>query len=58
MRAGDVVVSFAGKRVNSSSDLTALVRAQPAKAVVEVQVLRDGNLRSFTVTLGDAADLK
>lgn len=58
MQRGDVVVSFAGKRVNSSSDLTALVRAQPALAVVEVQVLRDGNLRSFTVTLGDASDLK
>jgi putative serine protease PepD len=57
IRSGDVVIEFAGERVTSSADLTALVRAQPAGAEVEVVVLRDGTNRSFTVTLGDAADL-
>jgi putative serine protease PepD len=57
IRSGDVVVEFAGKRVTSSSDLTALVRAEPSGAEVEVEVLRDGERLSFTVTLGDAADL-
>lgn len=58
MQRGDVVVSFAGKRVNGASDLTALVRAQPANASVKVDVLRAGSVLSFNVTLGDAADLK
>jgi putative serine protease PepD len=57
IRSGDVVVEFAGQRVTSSGDLTALVRAQPAGAEVEVVVVRDGERRSFTVKLGDAADL-
>ena len=57
MRAGDVIVSFAGQRVNGASDLTAVVRAQPAGAKVEVEVLRDETLLTFNVTLGDASDL-
>ncbi|MFM1950997.1 MAG: hypothetical protein RL418_684, partial [Actinomycetota bacterium] len=35
IRSGDVVVGFAGAEVTSASDLTALVRAQPAGAKVE-----------------------
>lgn len=58
VRIGDVVVKFAGKRVNGASDLTALVRAQPAGAKVQVDVLRDGAVISLTATLGDASDLK
>ncbi|MEL0237763.1 MAG: PDZ domain-containing protein, partial [Aquiluna sp.] len=57
IQSGDVVVEFAGKRVASSSDLTALVRAEPAGAEVEVKVLRDDERLSFRVILGDAADL-
>ena len=57
MKVGDVVVSFAGQRVNGASDLTAVVRAQPAGASVEVEVLRDETLLTFNVTLGDASDL-
>jgi len=58
IRVGDVVVKFAGKRVNGASDLTALVRAQAAGAKVQVEVLRDGVVLSLSATLGDAADLK
>jgi putative serine protease PepD len=58
IRIGDVVVKFAGKRVNGASDLTALVRAQAAGAKVQVEVLRDGVVLSLSATLGDAADLK
>jgi putative serine protease PepD len=57
IRSGDIVIEFAGEGVTGSADLTALVRAQPAGAEVEVVVLRDGTNRTFTVTLGDAADL-
>jgi S1-C subfamily serine protease len=34
-----------------------VVRAQPAGAEVEVEVLRDETLLTFNVTLGDASDL-
>ncbi len=58
IRPGDVVVKFAGQTVTSASDLTAMVRAEPAGGQVEVEVLRDGQRKTFQVTLGDAADLR
>ena len=57
IRAGDVVTLFDGERVDGASDLTALVRAQPAGANVEVVVIRSGERLVFEVTLGSAADL-
>ncbi len=58
IKPGDVVVTFAGQTVASASDLTAMVRAEPAGAVVEVEVIRDGARKTFQVTLGNASDLK
>ena len=58
IKAGDVVVTFNGKPVTSASDLTALVRAEAAGETVEVEVIRSGNSRTFTVTLGDASTLR
>ncbi len=58
IRPGDIVVKFAGQTVTSASDLTAMVRAEPAGGQVEVEVLRDGQRKIFQVTLGDAADLR
>lgn len=58
IKPGDVVITFAGQNVTSASDLTAMVRAEPAGAKVEVEVLRDGARKTFQVTLGDAADLR
>jgi len=55
---GDIVTVFAGQRVEGASDLTALVRAEPAGAEVEIQVIRDGQKLVFKVTLGSAADLQ
>jgi putative serine protease PepD len=57
IRAGDIVVRFGGELVASASDLTALVRAEPAGAAVEVEVIRSSERLTFQVTLGDAADL-
>jgi putative serine protease PepD len=57
IQSGDVVVEFANQPVNTAADLTAIVRAQPAGAEVEVVVLRDGERKKFAVTLGDAEDL-
>lgn len=57
IRSGDVVISFQGQRVNSSADLTALVRAEAAGAEVRLEVLRGTNKIGFDLTLGDASDL-
>ena len=58
MKAGDVVIGFGGSDVTSASDLTALVRQQPAGKAIDIKVLRKGKELEFTVTLGDAATLK
>jgi putative serine protease PepD len=57
LRGGDIVVGFAGQSINTASELTAAVRAEPAGARVEVVVLRGGQRLSFDVVLGDAEDL-
>ena len=57
IQSGDVVVEFAGQPVNTAADLTAMVRAQPAGAEVEVVVVRDGERVTLQVTLGNAEDL-
>ena len=57
IRSGDVVINFQGQRVNSSADLTALVRAEAAGAEVRLEVLRGTNKIGFDLTLGDASDL-
>jgi putative serine protease PepD len=58
IKPGDIVVTFAGQTVTSASDLTAMVRAEPAGARVEVEVIRNGSKKTFQVTLGDATDLR
>lgn len=58
LEPGDVVVLFDGDRIEGSGELTAAVRAQPAGAEVEVEVLRDGQRLTFQVTLGDSRDLE
>jgi putative serine protease PepD len=58
LQAGDVVVLFDGDRIEGSGELTAAVRAQPAGAEIELEVLRNGQRLSFEVTLGDSRDLE
>ena len=57
LQPGDVVVEFQGKRVESASDLTALVRSEPAGALVTLTVVRDGAEVTLQLNLGNAADL-
>jgi putative serine protease PepD len=57
LRGGDVVITFAGQAINTASELTAAVRAEPAGAEVKIEVLRGTQRLSFDVTLGDADDL-
>ncbi|MEY4714508.1 MAG: hypothetical protein RIQ37_838 [Actinomycetota bacterium] len=57
IQSGDIITKFAGTEVASASDLTALVRAQPAGAEVELELTRDGETLTFQVVLGNSADL-
>lgn len=54
---GDVVIEFQGKKVESASDLTALVRSEPAGAEISLTIIRNGERLTIDVVLGDAADL-
>jgi putative serine protease PepD len=57
IQSGDIITKFAGTEVASAADLTALVRAQPAGAEVELELTRDGEKLTFQVVLGNSADL-
>ncbi|WP_255513534.1 S1C family serine protease [Homoserinibacter sp. GY 40078] len=52
LEAGDVVTSFNGHPITSSTDLTAQVRALAAGSQAELVYLRDGESHTVTVTLG------
>jgi serine protease Do len=49
IRAGDILLTFNGKRLNESSDLPPLVASTPIGAKVPVRVLRDGKVITLTV---------
>jgi len=49
---GDVVITFDGQSVTTSTQLTKLVRAQARGDQVSVEVDRRGQRQTFTVTLG------
>ncbi|GMG81710.1 DegQ family serine endoprotease [Paralimibaculum aggregatum] len=56
LETGDVILSFGGEAVQTSRDLPKLVgRTEPGTAV-EIEVLRDGDRRSVSVTIGAFAD--
>jgi serine protease Do len=56
LKAGDIVVTFDGKPVESPRVLPALVANTPVGRGVPVVVLRDGSRQTFTVTVGNLAD--
>jgi putative serine protease PepD len=57
IQSGDVIIEFAGQKVTSAADLTAMVRAQPAGAEIQLKIVRDGETITLRATLGDAEDL-
>jgi putative serine protease PepD len=57
LKKGDVVIEFAGQRVESASDLTALVRQQPAGAEVSLKFRRGAETMTVSAILGDAVNL-
>ncbi|NUU07516.1 trypsin-like peptidase domain-containing protein [Leifsonia sp. C5G2] len=52
LKAGDVVVNFAGSPITDATDLTAQVRAQAAGAKVDLTYIRGGQTKTASVTLG------
>ncbi len=52
VQEGDVVVAFDGDTVTGSTQLTKLVRARKPGDQVSVEVEREGQRQTFTVTLG------
>ncbi len=53
LREGDVIVSFDGEAVRSVGELVRLVRETPAGRSVPLEVMRDGERRSLSATVGD-----
>ncbi|RMD48839.1 MAG: DegQ family serine endoprotease [Ignavibacteria bacterium] len=53
IEAGDVVVEFNGKKIKNSTQLRNMVAATPPDTEVELKVLRDGEEKTITVTLGE-----
>ena len=55
---GDVITMLNDSKVTTASDLTALVRQQPAGATVKLTVLRGATIMTITVVLGNADSVK
>ena len=58
LKKGDVITMLNDSKVTTASDLTALVRQQPAGATVKLTILRGTSTISITVVLGNADSVK
>ena len=56
LKAGDIIVAYAGKPVNDSADLPPLVGSTKPGASKPLTVIREGKEREITVTLGQLPD--
>jgi serine protease Do len=56
LKAGDIIVAYAGKPVNDSADLPPLVGSTKPGASKALTVIRDGKEREIMVTLGQLPD--
>lgn len=56
VEVGDVIVSFHGKKVDSSNELPRIVSAVRPGEVVEMVVMREGRERVLRITLGEWED--
>ena len=52
LRAGDVITSFAGEKVDSMKDLPRIVAEVESGTEVEIEVWRDGGRKTLTATIG------
>jgi serine protease Do len=51
IQAGDIILEFDGKTIQKSTDLPPIVGITPVNKAVVVEVLRQGKLKQFNVTL-------
>lgn len=56
IRPGDIILRYAGKKIDQSSRLPSLVGETRVGERVEVQLLRDGREQTVTVTIGRLED--
>lgn len=56
--AGDIIVSVNDKKIDTFSELRAKVATLGAGKTISLGIIRDGESRSFDVTLGEAANNK
>tara|TARA_Y100000588_G_scaffold103377_1_gene112645 strand:+ start:1979 stop:3337 length:1359 start_codon:yes stop_codon:yes gene_type:complete len=58
LKAGDIIVSINGKRIDTFSELRAKVATLGAGKEIELGVVRDGKNKNFDVTLGESTNSK
>ncbi|MCC4817783.1 serine endoprotease DegQ [Vibrio lentus] len=58
LKAGDIIVSINGKRIDTFSELRAKVATLGAGKQIELGVIRDGKSKNFDVTLGESTNNK
>lgn len=58
LKAGDIIVSINGKRIDTFSELRAKVATLGAGKEIELGVVRDGKSKTFDVTLGESTSNK
>ncbi|HME69483.1 MAG TPA: DegQ family serine endoprotease [Myxococcota bacterium] len=56
LKTGDVITTYDGKKVEEHGGLPSLVAATPVGATVPVQVLRDRDVKTLSVTVAKLAD--
>ncbi|NLN06804.1 MAG: PDZ domain-containing protein [Firmicutes bacterium] len=57
MRSGDIIIEFAGKKIETFSDLQKAIYAQKVGDTVEIVVVRDRQKLTLTATLTEAANM-
>lgn len=58
IKAGDIIVSINGKKINTFGELRAKVATLGAGKKVTIGVIRDGKDKTFKVTLGEQTNVK
>ena len=58
LQAGDIIVAINGKRIDTFSELRAKVATLGAGKEIELGVVRDGENKTFDVTLGESTNSK
>jgi serine protease Do len=53
LESGDIIVAVNGKKMSEVRDLTAKIASLPPGSEAEIEVIRDGKRKTFTVELGE-----